>query len=105
MGSQTLDADRARLLTQVRWSWPKEARTLGWFGLRDGMRVLELGSGPGFVTEQLLQLLPNSTIIALDNNRTFLDWSREYLHDKGAERVDFIEASATDTVAYGEKPV
>jgi ubiquinone/menaquinone biosynthesis C-methylase UbiE len=97
MGSQTLDVERARLLTQVDWSWQKEARILGWFGLHDGMRVLELGSGPGFVTEQLLQMLPNSTIIALDSNRASLDWSKDYLRGKGAERVQFVEAPAVST--------
>jgi hypothetical protein len=43
-----------RLKAQVLLSWEKEARTLKWFGLADGMNVLEAGSGPGFFTEKLL---------------------------------------------------
>ena len=34
-----------RLKAQVHLSWEKEARTLKWFGLTDGMKVLEAGSG------------------------------------------------------------
>ena len=48
------EAEVKRLASQARGGWGKEARTLSWFGLQDGMSVLELGSGPGFITEQLL---------------------------------------------------
>ena len=30
------------------------------------MNVLEAGSGPGFFTEKLLELLPNSSVTALE---------------------------------------
>ena len=40
-----LDAEIQRLKAQVLLSWEKEARTLKWFGLADGMNVLEAGSG------------------------------------------------------------
>ena len=43
-----------RLKAQVILSWEKEACTLKWFGLTDGMNVLEAGSGPRFFTEKLL---------------------------------------------------
>jgi protein-L-isoaspartate O-methyltransferase len=49
-----LDAEIQRLKGQVLLSWEKEARNLTWFGLADGMKVLEAGSGPGFFTEKLL---------------------------------------------------
>ena len=60
------DSEVARLRTQVLLSWKKEARTLAWFGMQDGMSVLELGSGPGFVTEQLLEMLPGSQVTTLE---------------------------------------
>ena len=49
--NESLEKEIERLRGQVMWSWEKEARNLGWFGLHDGMSILELGSGPGFVTD------------------------------------------------------
>lgn len=95
--SSRLDADRRRLLIQVQWSWEKEFRTLEWFGLRDGMAVLELGSGPGFITEQLLGDLPQSTITAVEISSAFLDWSKNYLCSVTDGRVHFVQASVEDT--------
>ena len=49
-----LETEIQRLKAQVILSWEKEARTLNWFGLTDGMNVLEASSGPRFFTEKLL---------------------------------------------------
>src|SRR5690242_12535608 len=61
-----IDKEIERLRGQAFWAWAKEARNLTWFGLRDGMSVLELGSGPGFITELLLALCPNSHITCVE---------------------------------------
>lgn len=82
-----------RLAAQARSGWAKEARVLSWFGLQDGMSVLEVGSGPGFTTAQLLALLPASMITCVDVDRTLLDQAARHLQDKGAERVQLIEGS------------
>ena len=50
--AQVGQAGAARLLTQA--------------GLRDAMSVLEVGSGPGFLTARLLALLPTARITALE---------------------------------------
>jgi ubiquinone/menaquinone biosynthesis C-methylase UbiE len=86
-----------RLAAQARSGWDKESRTLAWFGLQDGMSVLELGSGPGFITEQLLELLPNSSITCLEVDPTLLAQAEQYLHDKANQRVQFIQGSVMDT--------
>lgn len=86
-----------RLAAQARSGWEKEARILSWFGLNDGLSVLELGSGPGFLTEQLLALLPSSSITCLEIDRTLLLQAEHYLHDKDNQRVHFVEASVLDT--------
>jgi len=65
-------AEIQRLAAQARSGWDKESRTLSWFGLKDGMSVLELGSGPGFITEQLVALLPTSSPIS---NLSCLLWT------------------------------
>lgn len=90
-------AEIARLATQARSGWDKEARTLFWFGLKDGLSVLELGSGPGFITEQLLALVPTSPITCVEIDRALLDQAEQRLHDAAAQRVRFVEGSVMDT--------
>jgi ubiquinone/menaquinone biosynthesis C-methylase UbiE len=92
-------SDRAveQLRAQVLLTWEKEGRTLEWFGLQDGMRVLELGCGPGFISEQLLMMLPHSHISALDIDPTLLERAKAYLGTQYDDRLRFIEASIMDT--------
>ncbi|MEG4406331.1 class I SAM-dependent methyltransferase [Microcoleus sp. MON2_D5] len=92
-----LDAEIQRLKGQVLLSWEKEARNLTWFGLADGMNVLEAGSGPGFFTEKLLELLPNSSVTAVEIDPVLHEKAVAYLQDKGGDRVNRIQASVADT--------
>ncbi len=84
-----------RLAAQARLGWNKEARTLAWFGLKDGMSVIELGSGPGFITRQLSALLPTSPITCLEISPQLLAQAKQYLQESG-NRVNFIEGSVMD---------
>lgn len=90
-------AEIERLRAQALLSWDKEARTLAWFGLQDGLSVLELGSGPGFVTGQLLALLPSSRVTALEIDPGLLEKAKAYLRNVKGDRVRFVEASIMDT--------
>jgi ubiquinone/menaquinone biosynthesis C-methylase UbiE len=92
-----LDAEIQRLKAQVLLSWEKEARTLKWFGLTDGMNVLEAGIGPGFFTEKLLELLPNSSVTSIENDPALHEKAIGYLEDKGGDRVNPFQASVMDT--------
>lgn len=85
------------LQVQALIGWEKESRTLAWFGLQDDMSVLELGSGPGFFTAKLLDLLPNSSVTAVEINPVFIKLAEQYLQDKASERLRIIEASIMDT--------
>ncbi|HEY4688011.1 MAG TPA: methyltransferase domain-containing protein [Anaerolineae bacterium] len=86
-----------RLAAQARLGWEKEARTLSGFGLRDGVSMLELGSGPGFITEQLLELLPHSTVTCLEIDPSLIKQAERYLQGKASDRVCFVEASIMET--------
>lgn len=92
-----LDRETRRLREQARLAWPQESPILLRFGLQDGMSVLDLGCGPGSLTEQLLTLLPHSQIIALDNEAALLERARQLVHSTSADRVQFIQASVMDT--------
>lgn len=86
-----------RLAAQARLGWEKEKRTLSWFGLKDGMSLLELGSGPGFITEQLLALLPTSLITCLEIDGSLIKQAEQYLPDNAHHRVQWVEGSVMDT--------
>ncbi|MFF2909728.1 class I SAM-dependent methyltransferase [Paenibacillus sp. NPDC057934] len=91
------DAELLRLKEQALMGWEKEYRTLKWFGLEDGIKVLEVGSGPGFVTEQLLDELPQSQITALDIDDILLEKARQRLSHIPESRLNFVNASIYNT--------
>src|SRR4051794_16270 len=92
-----LEGELERLKAQARVIWPKELRTLDRFGLQDGMKILEAGSGPGFITELLLNALPNSTVTAVENDHTLVERAKIYLDGQGYKRYEVVESSVTDT--------
>lgn len=86
-----------RLRVQALMSWEKEFRNLKWFGLSDGMKVLEVGCGPGFVTEKLVEHLPKSGISALDIDDSLLAKAKQRLNKITDRDIEFIQASVYDT--------
>lgn len=85
-----------RLERQAKTGYKKELRNLKSLGLKDGMSILEVGSGPGFYTELLLESFPNSQIVGIDNDSTYIDLSKKRLEPYGEERVMFINQSITN---------
>ncbi|WP_152396931.1 class I SAM-dependent methyltransferase [Paenibacillus guangzhouensis] len=89
-----IEAEVNRLKTQAQMGWEKEFRNLQWYGLQDGMKVLEVACGPGFMTEKLVENLPNSQITAIDIDQGLLDRAKGRLEHVPAKRVQFVQASA-----------
>ncbi len=86
-----------RLKVQATMGWQKELRALKWYGLQNGMSVLEVGSGPGYITEQLLNSLPDSHITSLEIDSTLLEQAKKLLSDVPPERIKFVESSVYHT--------
>jgi SAM-dependent methyltransferase len=59
------------------------------------LRVLELGSGPGFLAAHLLAMLPNLSMVLLDFSKPMHDLARARLTPQ-LDRVEFIERSFKD---------
>ncbi len=100
MGDEARDQLRLGLIEYWRkrmlLTWPKEARALqGYFGLSDGMAILEVGCGMGFITEQLLDLLPHSNVLAIDADSAMIEAAKRYLNGKGRGRLHLHRASIT----------
>ncbi len=91
-----IDQELHRLHVQTDLGWPKESRALTGFGLQDGMAVLELGSGPGFVTRYLLDLVPQSVITCLEIDPVMITQAERYLQDWRGERVRIVPGSIFD---------
>jgi ubiquinone/menaquinone biosynthesis C-methylase UbiE len=91
-----VEAEVDRLAAQAHLGWEKEARTLSWFGLRDGMSILEPGSGPGFATELLSTLFPNSPITCLELDPTLLKHAEQTFRKKANPRGQLREGSVMD---------
>lgn len=92
-----IEAEINRLKAQVLMGWEKEYKFLKWYGLVDGMKVLEVGCGPGFVTEKLVENLPNSEITALDVDEKLLTKAKQLLNKVPNSKVKFIQSSVYDT--------
>lgn len=87
-----INAEVNRLQKQVDLGWEKEFRTLRWLGLEDGMRILDVGAGPGIFTERLLENLPNCTVTLLEPEHGFVEIAKESLSKYG-NRVEIKEQS------------
>ena len=93
----SLDAEMERLYNQANLNTEKEARNLVAFGLRDGMSVLEVGSGPGFVTEWVSRLIPNGSITCVEMDPIMVNYARQHLENASQCQCRIIESSIAKT--------
>ncbi len=92
-----IDREIARLKAQVDLFWEKELKVLRACGLRDGMSIVECGSGPGFLIEKLAEAFPSSRITGFDIDPLLVEKSRELLGPLGADRVRLSTQSIMKT--------
>jgi SAM-dependent methyltransferase len=93
LASSRLHDDVGRLKAQVGLSWSKEAKALCQIGLRDGMSILEVGSGPGFITELLLTDLPHCTVTAVELDPRMCEVARGQLAEQPGDRFEIVQSS------------
>ena len=89
------EVDRLRL--QAALAWKSESRALESAGLSDGQEVVELGSGPGFYTGQILDRWPAARITCVDRDASLFADARAHLAAGGLDRVTFVHGSADAT--------
>ena len=88
-----VDDEIGRLKAQVELFWEKEHRCLQMFGLRDGMRILECGCGPGHLIEKLLKSFPSSDVTGVEIDRFLVEKSKEKIVAFGDDRGHIFEQS------------
>ena len=70
-------------------------------GISDGMVALELGCGPGEVTELVAKIVgPSGTVLAVDRSEEMLASAQARLEESGAENVRFILADLAGSPDY-----
>jgi ubiquinone/menaquinone biosynthesis C-methylase UbiE len=85
-----------RLRQQVAASWPKELRLLQDLGLRPTDDVTEIGSGPGFVSELLLDAVPQGSLTCLELDRGLHEYAASHLPDTPRLRLVHQDLLAGD---------
>ena len=95
--SGNLETELNRLKAQVELFWEKELKRYKEFGLKDGMSVIELGCGPGFVIEKLMDAFPRVNITGMELDPFLVQYARDYLQAKNFNRCKIIGGSIMDT--------
>ena len=96
------DAEVQRLLLQGRLYDDYTEHALRLAGLRPGMRVLDIGSGPGDVSFVAARLVgPTGSVLGVDAAPEMVELSRARAAEKGLTTVHFMQA-AIDAIALDE---
>jgi ubiquinone/menaquinone biosynthesis C-methylase UbiE len=97
-----LETEINRLGAQVELFWAKELKHYREYGLADGMKVVELGSGPGFLTEKLLREFPRLNITGVEIEGELVRLAKERLKKNGFNRFRLLNASIMETGLPGD---
>lgn len=96
------DAEVKRLLLQGRLYNDYTEHALRLAGLRPGMRVLDIGSGPGDVSFIAAGLVgPTGTVLGVDAAPAMVELARARAAEQGLSTVHFMQG-AVDTIALDE---
>ena len=96
------DVEVQRLLLQGRLYDDYTAHALRLAGLRPGMRVLDIGSGPGDVSFVAARLAgPSGSVLGVDAAPDMIELARARAAEKELSTVDFMQ-TAIDEIALDE---
>lgn len=96
------DAEVRRLLLQARLYDDYTEHALRLAGLRPGMRVLDIGSGPGDVSFVAARLVgPSGSVLGVDAAPEMVELARARANEKGLDTVRFTH-SAIGAIALDE---
>lgn len=80
------------VLRSHRWRSAENSAAYLLASLRPGMRLLDVGCGPGTITVDLAGLVEPGTVTAIEPVPDALDLAREHARDSGQENIDFVVA-------------
>lgn len=91
-----VDGEIQRLGKQVDLFWEKELQLYKEAGLKDGMKVVELGCGPGYVLKRLLEAYSNITVKGVEIDSLLVEYANNMLNSTWGDRAEIQEGSILD---------
>ena len=64
--------------------------------IRSPRRVLDLGTGPGFLVLEFAKKLPNASIVGLDLSPDMVEYAENFVECKGLKNLRFVLADAQE---------
>jgi len=95
--ASNVEKEIQRLKAQVDLFWEQELKHYVEFGLRDGLSIAELGSGPGFLTEKMLATFPHLKVTAIEIDPFLVAYAKDYLSQKHSHQCENLQGSLMDT--------
>ena len=94
--SSNIDAEVKRLKGQVDLFFEKEFKVYQEIGLKDGMKIIECGCGPGFLLLRILERLPQCRVTGLENDPYLFKLLNQNIKSV-TSNVKTVERSITET--------
>lgn len=87
-----------RMETQTNLTWKRERNLIlaHVSNPRDHLNILEIGSGPGVITEKLCDLFPNSQITSVELDKDLLEYHKRNLSDESRKRVTILQGDVAE---------
>lgn len=89
--SSSVENELERLKIQALLSWSKEADMLTIYGMNNNTHLLEVGSGPGYVSNLIQKKWPNAKLTTLEIDDQMIHHAKTNVEQP--ERVKFMEGS------------
>lgn len=87
-----------RMEVQANLTWKREEKLVKSFApdTDKPLKILEIGSGPGVITRRLCDIYPNASIICLELDEDFVNYSKSVLPENLKGRVSILQGDITE---------